>query len=142
MHETAVMQGMIRTVLACMQQAGASQVTHVQLALGVSEHMTAGAAHQLFAMLIRGTPIEGASLAIQWVPARYRCLLCQRCFESAEPGECALCPQCGEAALEIAHQEICAVRSIDVSFPATPETIDRPRHSQQCSLEHQEEAVR
>lgn len=152
MHETAAMQRMIRTVLACMQQAGASRVTHVQVALGVSEHVTAEAAHQLFAMLVRGTPIEGASLAIQWLPVRYQCLSCQRSFESAEPGASALCPHCGEVVLEVEHQQTCAVCSIDVSFPVTPETTDLPRHGQQlslaslraseCSLEHQKEAVR
>jgi hypothetical protein len=33
-----------------------------------------------------------------------------------------LCPQCGEVALEVVHQEICTLRSIDVSFPVVPET--------------------
>jgi hydrogenase nickel incorporation protein HypA/HybF len=127
MHEIAAMQQTIRTVLACMQQAGASRVTHVQLALGVCGHLTAEAAHQSFEMLIKGTPIEGASLAIQWLPARYQCLSCWHHFESGEPGEQALCPQCSEVALEVAHQEICAVRSIDVSFPAVCETVG---HSQ------------
>jgi Zn finger protein HypA/HybF involved in hydrogenase expression len=115
MHEMAAMQGMLRTVLTCMRQAGAIQVTHVQLALSVSGHMTAEAAHQLFAMLVRGTPIEGASLAIWWLPASYQCLTCRHRFESGAPCEQVLCPQCGEVALEVEHQEICTVRSIDVS---------------------------
>lgn len=80
--------------------------------------MTAEAAHQLFEMLIRGTPVEGASLAIQWLPARYQCLTCRCHFESGEPCEQVLCPQCGEIALVVEQQEICTVRSIDVSFPA------------------------
>lgn len=123
MHEIAAMQRMIQTILTCMQEAGASQVTHVQLALGTCGHLTAEAAHQSFEMLITGTPIEGASLAIQWLPASYQCLTCRYLFESGEPCEQVLCPQCGEVALELGHQEICAVRSIDVSFPATSEAI-------------------
>jgi Zn finger protein HypA/HybF involved in hydrogenase expression len=97
-------------------------VTHVQLALGVCGHLTAEAAHQSFEMLIKGTPIEGSSLAIQWLPARYQCLICRHNFESGEPCEQVLCPQCGEVALEVVHQEICTLRSIDVSFPVVPET--------------------
>ena len=41
MHEVAAMRGMVRTVLECMQQAGASRVTNVQLVLGASGHFTA-----------------------------------------------------------------------------------------------------
>jgi len=142
MHSMAAMQGMIRTVLACMHQAGATHVTHVQMALGVCEQFTAERAHQEFETLIRGTPIEGASLAIQWLPARYQCLACQDYFESGEPCEQVLCPQCGEGAREIAHQEFCAVRSLDVSFPPTsareatglPQPGQRPGQAPVCLI--------
>lgn len=116
MHEIAAMQGMVRTVLASLQQAGASRVTHVQLVLGASGHFTADAAYQAFEMLTSGTPIEDSSLSIQWLPANYQCFTCLHRFESGETSEQVICPKCGEVALEIAQQEICTVRSIDVSF--------------------------
>jgi len=124
MHEIRAMQTVIRTILACMQQAGASHVTHAQLALSVSEHVTAEVAHQSFEMLTRGTPIEGASLSIQWVPATYQCLTCLYRFENGEPSEQVLCPKCGEAALEVERQEVCVVRSLDVSFSDAVQSAD------------------
>ncbi len=70
MHEVAAMRGMVRTVLECMQQAGASRVTNVQLVLGASGHFTADAAYQHFEALTKGTPIEDASLTISRVANR------------------------------------------------------------------------
>ena len=124
MHEIAAMQGVVRTVLDCMRAAGASRVTHVQLVLGVSGHFTADAAHQSFEVLTRGTLIEGASLSIQWVPAQYQCFSCLHRFESGEPSEQVTCPQCGEVALEVEHQDICSVSSINVSFHDEADTTD------------------
>ncbi len=116
MHEVAAMRGMVRTVLECMQQAGASRVTNVQLVLGASGHLTADAAYQHFEALVKGTPIEDASLTIQWLPAQYQCLFCLRRFESCEPSNQVTCPECGEVALEAGHQDVCYVSAIDVSF--------------------------
>jgi hydrogenase nickel insertion protein HypA len=128
MHEVAAMQGAIRIVLECMRQAGASRVTNVQLVLGASGHFTADAAYQHFEALTKGTPIEDASLTIQWLPARYQCFYCLHRFESSEPSNQVACPRCGEVALEVGHQEVCSVSAIDVSFEheeedATPSRI-------------------
>src|SRR5215467_1190845 len=114
MHEVAAMRGMVRSVLECMQQAGASRVTNVQLVLGASGHFTADAAHQHFEALVKGTPIEDASLTVQWLPAQYQCFSCLHRFESSGPASQVACPRCGEVALEVNHQDVCYVSAIDV----------------------------
>ena len=116
MHETAAMQGIVRIILHHMQQAGASRVINVQLVLGASGHLTAEAANQHFEALVAGTPIEGSSLTIQWLPAEYQCFFCLHRFESSEPSNHVTCPECGEAALEVSHRDMCSVSAIDVSF--------------------------
>ena len=115
MHEAAVMQGVVRTVLECLQQTGASRVTHVQMVIGVSGHFTAEAAHQYFEVLVKGTSAEGASLSIQWVPAKFQCFACLHQFERCEPTVQVSCPRCGESALEVGHQDVCSVSAIDVT---------------------------
>jgi len=115
MHEVAAMQGMVRTALKYMREAGGSCVTNVQLVLGASGHFTAEAAYQHFEVLTMGTPLEGASLTILWVPAKFLCLSCFHRFENSEPAEQVLCPRCGDVALEIEHQDVCYVSSIDVA---------------------------
>ena len=115
MHEVAAMQGMIRTVLDCLYKAGGTTVTNVQLVLGASGHFTAEAALQHFEAMTLGTPAEGASLTIQWLPATYWCFSCLHRFESLEPSIQVTCPRCGDAALEIDHQDICYVSAIDIT---------------------------
>lgn len=116
MHELAAMQEVVRLALDCMQQASASRVTNIQLVLGASGHLTADAAYQHFEALTRGTPAQDASLTIQWLPAKYQCFSCLQRFESSELSSLIACPECGDIALEVSHQEVCSVTSIDVSF--------------------------
>jgi hydrogenase nickel incorporation protein HypA/HybF len=115
MHEVAVMQNVVETLLASMEKAGASRVTNVQLALSTSGHSTEEAVHLNFQALTRDTPIEGASLRLSWLPATYQCLACKHRFESTS--STGTCPHCGEVALEISHQDGCSIRTIDVVSP-------------------------
>jgi len=112
MHEGAVMQGVIKTILASLEQAGASRVTGVQLAVGTSSHFTKDVVRQYFQVLTQQTPIEGAALTLTWLPATYQCLGCQQRFESTSATD--RCLQCGDVVWEIAHQDVCYVCSIDV----------------------------
>ena len=115
MHEVAAIQGAVRTALQYMQQAGASRVTHVQLSVAVSGHMSEDVIRQYFALLSADTPAAGASLTIVWLPATYRCLTCLQTFQSLQPAVGAICPACGEVALEIDHKDMCALSAIDVA---------------------------
>jgi Zn finger protein HypA/HybF (possibly regulating hydrogenase expression) len=114
MHEVAAMQGMVQTALEHMRAAGATRVSRITLVLGASGHFTAEAAQQHFAMLTAGTPLETATLKIEWLPATFQCFNCLYNFESCEAAEQVTCPKCGGVALEIAHQHVCYVSSIDV----------------------------
>src|SRR5690242_10177176 len=114
MHEVTAMQGVMRAVLESLHKVGGKRVTNVQLILGASSHLNADAVYQLFEALAKGTPAENASLTIEWLPATYSCLACQHSFESSEPSSQVTCPQCGELALEIAHQDIYAVSAMDI----------------------------
>ena len=106
------MQKVVNTILATLDNVRASRVTNVQLAVGTSGHFTEEAVHQYFRALTQDTPIEGATLTLSWLPATYQCLSCQQHFESTS--STATCPQCGDVALEISHQDECYIRSIDV----------------------------
>jgi len=115
MHEGAIMQRVINKILVIVEEAGASRVTNVQLAVGTSGHFTEEAVRQYFQVLTQGTPIQGATLTLSWLPATYQCLSCQQRFESTS--STATCPQCGDIALEVSHQDECYVRAIDVDSP-------------------------
>jgi hydrogenase nickel incorporation protein HypA/HybF len=116
MHEVAAMQGVVSTILEAMRQAGGSRITQVQLKLGASGHLTEEAARQHFAVLAAGTPAQDAALEITWLAAAYQCFSCLHRFERCEPTAQVTCPRCGAVALEVGHQNVCAVSAIDVSF--------------------------
>jgi hydrogenase nickel incorporation protein HypA/HybF len=119
MHEVAVMQGVVKTILQSLAQAGASRVINVQLTIGRSGHFTEENARQHFEVLTKDTPVEGASLTLSWLPATLQCLSCFHRFSSDEPAEQTVCPKCGDVVMEIDHQDRCYVSAIDV-------TSDRP----------------
>jgi hydrogenase nickel incorporation protein HypA/HybF len=116
MHEVAAMQGAVQTILEQMQQAGGSRVTTVELILGASGHFTEEAARQHFAVLTMGTPAEGATLEIFWLPATFQCFSYLHRFESCAPAEGVTCPRCGDIALVTSHLDACYVKAIEVSF--------------------------
>ncbi|HEU5369192.1 MAG TPA: hydrogenase/urease maturation nickel metallochaperone HypA [Ktedonobacterales bacterium] len=116
MHEVAAIQGAVRAVLEYMRQAGASRVTNVQLSVAMSGHFTEDVVRHYFALFTATTPATGATLTIIWLPATYRCLSCLHTFQSLQPAVEALCPICGDVALEIDHRDTCAVSVIDVAF--------------------------
>jgi hydrogenase nickel incorporation protein HypA/HybF len=116
MHEVATIRGAVTTALEHMRRAGGTRVTSVELALGASGHLTEEAALQHFALFARGTPAEGAAVVISWLPATYQCFACLHRFQSVEAAEEVACPACGGVALEVAHEDACYVRSIDVTF--------------------------
>jgi Zn finger protein HypA/HybF involved in hydrogenase expression len=116
MHEAAAITGTVNTALEYMRQAGASRVTNFELEVGVSGHCTEEAIRQYVAMLTAGTPAEGASVRIVWLPATYQCLDCGHCFERSQPAREMMCPECRGIVLEMDHQDICRLRAIDVTF--------------------------
>jgi hydrogenase nickel incorporation protein HypA/HybF len=107
MHEVALMQGVVTTIVDRLREAGGTRITQVHLVLGASGHLTEDAARQHFAILAAGTPAEGAALDIEWLPATYQCLDCRATFTVGHVEESAICPFCGGLALEIAHQDVC-----------------------------------
>ncbi len=114
MHEVAMMQGAVATIMETLEGAQAARVTRVALTLGASGHLTEAAARQYFELFTRDTPIADAELEITWLPATYQCFACLNQFTSLAPAEQVACPICGAVALEVAHQDVCYVRAIEV----------------------------
>jgi hydrogenase nickel incorporation protein HypA/HybF len=112
MHEGEMIQEVVASLLAALDNSRAPRVTHVQLELGTSGHFAEEAVRQYFQMFTRATPAEGAELELLWLPATYQCLSCQQCFDSASA--IGICPHCHDFGLEIAHQDGCVLRSMDV----------------------------
>jgi Zn finger protein HypA/HybF involved in hydrogenase expression len=116
MHEVAAMRGIVATVLEQMQAAGATRVTTVELVLGASGHLSEDAARQYWEVFTRDTPAHDAAVIFTWLPATYQCFSCMQRFPVTRPSAVVACPACGDIALEVEHEDTCAVRSLDVAF--------------------------
>lgn len=107
----------VATALARLSQLGQPQVVSVELAVGVSGHVTEAALRQAFALYAAGTPLEHAQVHIVWAPTRYQCFDCLCQFTSSASPEDARCPECGGIALEIDHDGSCYIQSLDLAEP-------------------------
>ena len=119
MRDVLAMPDIVQTILDKMQQAGGSRVINVQLVVGASPHLTAAALYKYFEKLTIDTPIEGASLAILWLPVKFQCVLCGYRFERSEAVEQATCSRCGSIMLEMEPHDVCYVSAIDVDYDDT-----------------------
>lgn len=106
MHETVMAQQIVRTVLAEMDQRGASACRTIDIELGQLEGLNAKDLQAAFDLEAADTLLDGAALAVKLVPATAVCPSCK----AAKPFELpsghahempkALCPDCG-APLEL-----------------------------------------
>jgi hydrogenase nickel incorporation protein HypA/HybF len=92
MHELSIMQGALDLALDQARQAGATRIHQVRLRIGVLSGVVPDALQFAFEALAPGTLAEGATLAIEPVPARFWCRACAREFECDDMiGECPAC---------------------------------------------------
>jgi Zn finger protein HypA/HybF involved in hydrogenase expression len=124
MHEVAAMRGVVQTALEHLQHVGGTRVTGVELVLSASGHLTEEAARQHFAVFAANTPAAAATVMIIMCPASYQCFTCLRVFQSSQPVESIVCPACGGVALEIEHEDVCALRSIDIALDDSADDAD------------------
>jgi hydrogenase nickel incorporation protein HypA/HybF len=114
MHEVATMQAVVSDITTRAEAVGGGRITKVRLLLGASGHMTAEGARQHFTMLAAGTAAENAEIEIAWVPATFQCFTCLQRFPVMAVAPSVPCPRCGEAAIEIAHEDTCAAEEIEL----------------------------
>ncbi len=106
MHETVMAQQIVRTVLAEMDQRGASACKAIDIELGQLEGLDAKDLQAAFDLEAADTLLDGAVLAVTSVPATAVCPSCKAAkpFElprgHAHEMRSALCPDCG-APLEL-----------------------------------------
>jgi hydrogenase nickel incorporation protein HypA/HybF len=93
MHELSIMQSAIETALGRAQENGANRICELRLQVGALSGVVPEALLFAFEALTPGTLLEGGTLRIEHVPARFHCGTCARDFESESM--LADCPTCG-----------------------------------------------
>jgi hydrogenase nickel incorporation protein HypA/HybF len=99
------------------EQSAGRRVTEVHAKVGVLMGVEPGSMELGFELAARGTPVEGARLDVQPVPAVVRCRVCP--VESELAGHPLRCPSCGDAEVELVSGDQLVVEAIEVEQLAT-----------------------
>lgn len=92
MHEYGIACEIGEAVVAEMGRHGASRALRVSVSVGVLRGIVAEHLRFFFEHAVRGTPAEGAALAVEEEPVT---VLCSACGESSSPRFTLECPRCG-----------------------------------------------
>ncbi len=109
MHEMAIAESVVRIAG---QHANGRRVTKVYLKVGHLRQVVPSALTFGFELVAQGTPIEGAELALEQIPALGRCRACG--VESRLPGFPLQCRECGSFDVDIVKGEELYVESLEM----------------------------
>ena len=109
LHELAIAESVVRIAS---RQADGRRVTKVQMKVGYLRQVVPSALDFGFGLLAEGTPVEGAELEMEQVPAEGRCRGCG--VESTFDSLPLQCTKCGGFDLEILKGEELMVESLEL----------------------------
>ncbi|MFQ6057307.1 MAG: hydrogenase maturation nickel metallochaperone HypA [Anaerolineae bacterium] len=112
MHEFAVTQGVLATVLEHAEKAKARRVTQINLVIGDMTGIIDDSVQFYFDVLSEGTIAQGATLSFQRIPTQMRCHHCGRIFTPQDLDW--HCPDCGQLSFEVVAGKEFYVDSIEV----------------------------
>ena len=113
MHELSLADAIVRV---CCEHAADRKVTRVELKVGRLRQVVPNAFAFAFELVAKGTPVEGAELELEEVPARVACSACGATTEVARFP--LACGRCGGLAVEVVSGEELHVEEIEVEQPA------------------------
>ena len=109
MHELSIAESVVRIAS---RQADGRRVTKVQMKVGYLRQVVPSALTFGFGLLAEGTPVEGAELEMEQVPAEGKC---RACGVKSTLGSLPLqCAGCGGFDLEILKGEELMVESLEL----------------------------
>ena len=109
MHELSIADSIVS--IACDHAAG-RRVTEVEVKIGYLRQVVPTSLEFAFELVAHGTPVEGARLVLDEVPAAGACRDCgQECELASFP---LVCPACGSLDLELLRGEELLVDSLEL----------------------------
>ena len=92
MHESHLVQGAIRQIREEVSKKNVGRVRSIHLKVGSGLGMDEESVRLHFEALAEGTPVEGASIVVSFIPVKLKCPACGNLFE--RPKKSLECPQC------------------------------------------------
>lgn len=113
MHEVSLMEQTVDMAVACAIAQGAEKIHTIKLRIGDLSGVIPEAMQFAFSVVTAGTIAEGATLAIESVPARCYCPTCQQEFEPQDI--IYACPNCDQLSTEIRQGKELELAAVEVS---------------------------
>jgi hydrogenase nickel incorporation protein HypA/HybF len=114
MHELSIAEAVVAIAA---RHAGERRVVRVEVRLGHLRQVVPQALEFAFGLVAEGTPVEGAELVMEIVPAAGTCRACGT--QSELPGFPLLCAACGSADLELTQGQELLVDALELDDPVT-----------------------
>jgi hydrogenase nickel incorporation protein HypA/HybF len=111
-HELAITENLLATVLKEANAARAERVTEIYLVVGELSGVVSDCVQFNFDVLKKGTIADTAVLNFKPVPAQLKCRDCHTKFSPKD--ECWVCPVCGKFNVEITKGRDCYIESMEV----------------------------
>jgi hydrogenase nickel incorporation protein HypA/HybF len=109
MHELSLADAIVAIAT---EHAGKRRVTRVEVRVGALRQVVPDALGFAFELVAHGTPVEGAQLVLEEVPAR---VACRRCTSESEVDRLPLaCSMCGSLETRVIAGEELEVEAIEV----------------------------
>ncbi|MBG3878278.1 hydrogenase maturation nickel metallochaperone HypA [Desulfovibrio oxamicus] len=124
MHESSIVEGILRIVSDEATRHGAPRISRVNLAVGLLACVESRTLTACFELLAEGTPAEGAPLDVQLLPMRG---VCPACGDVETRRRKFSCPSCGDDAVHWIGGRELYIASIEVPGP---DAIDLPAAAQ------------
>ena len=114
MHELAVTQSILETVLEQAGRHGASRVVRVRLVKGELTDYVDETLQWLFETLAADTPAAGAEVVVQHRPIRFVCHACGNAYDVSREQFVVACPRCGATDVEMTGGREFLLESIEI----------------------------
>ena len=116
MHELSIAQSLVEELERAARHEGASAVTRVAITVGRLSGVEPEALRMAFPLAAEGTPVEGAELDMEMVPARVHCPQCGD--DTAPPYPFMACGTCGSSDIEVISGRELLIQSAELSVPS------------------------
>jgi hydrogenase nickel incorporation protein HypA/HybF len=112
MHEVALARELLEQVE---EKLGVDRVRvlHIDITVGAAAGIVVDSLRLAFGILAEGSSLQGAELSINTLPARGRCVGCDKTFEFE--GMIGTCPKCGRLGGELLSGNEIILHSIEVA---------------------------
>ena len=113
MHELSIAGALVEVAT---KHAAGRPVTRVEVKVGHLRQVVPSALEFAWELLVQGTPLDGAELALEEVPATVRCEVCGQ--ESTLTAFPAMCGSCGSLSVEVTGGEELLVDALEIEDDA------------------------